>query len=58
LQVDRSWSQSSDRALIFASSQHARNWIETRPAAYWLHDVAGRARVISARAAGVVSRRE
>lgn len=51
---DRDWRHDAADALIFASTKHARQWIETRPLAYWLlHSAAGPPRVISARAAGV-----
>ncbi len=55
LYPDHSWRHDGSGARIFASSIHARQWIETRPRAYWLIDPAGPPRVISARAAGVTA---
>jgi hypothetical protein len=53
------WSPESDRLRNFVSYQDARQWIRARPMGYWLSGLdtaaAGPARVISARAAGLVS---
>lgn len=47
------WSTNGAAAWIFTTSQAARDWIRRRSAGYWLGTSSGRARIISARAAGV-----
>jgi hypothetical protein len=52
---DGSWRTDARELKIFATTKHARQWIETRTLGYWLIEPSGRARIISARAAGVSS---
>jgi hypothetical protein len=53
LHRDGDWATTGREARVFDLSIHARQWMRSRPLGYWLGHPAGRARIISARAAGV-----
>lgn len=47
------WPPTGSEARTFKSYRDARDWMHKRSAGYWLGTPGGRARIISARAAGV-----
>ena len=56
LDRDGVWRTSAENLKLFTTTTEARQWIRKRALGYWLGHVGGPARVISARAAGVLSK--
>ncbi len=55
LHRDGLWSSTGREARIFPDRRKAQQWMRSRSMGYWLGTPAGRARIISARAAGVLT---